>query len=336
MRPTDFATQLTRFLGEYLPAQKNLSPNTIRAYRDVFTLFLRYCRDQRGLSPEHVELNTIDVPFVLDFLNHLETERKCSARTRNHRLSALHAFFRYLQTEEPARIMHYQQILAIPFKRFERSSVHYLSTEELEVVLAQPDLTTAVGRRDAVLLSVLYDTGARVQELVDLDVRDVRLHSPAQIHLTGKGGKTRAVPLLSGTVDLLAEYVREHNLHRPERLDSPLFCNRRGERLSRSGVRYILEKYTEQARRTGAELHMTVTPHTLRHSKAMHLLHAGNSAPVIQAILGHADVGTVNIYARANMEMMRGALEKAASIQPGRTMPSWQENQGLMDWLRSL
>ena len=175
-----------------------------------------------------------------------------------------------------------------------------------------------------------------MQELVDLDVRDVRLSSPAQIHLTGKGRKTRAVPLLSGTVDLLAEYMREHNLNRPERMDSSLFWNRRGERLSRSGVRYILEKYTEQARRTGAEIHKTVTPHTLRHSKAMHLLHTGNSATVIQAILGHADVGTVNIYARANMEMMRRALEQAASMQPCRTMPSWLESKDLMDWLRSL
>jgi len=229
-----------------------------------------------------------------------------------------------------------QQILAIPFKRCERPSVNYLSLEQLEVILAQPDLTRSAGRRDATLLSVLYDTAGRVQELVDLDVRDARLNSPAQIHLTGKGGKTRVVPLLSATVDLLAEYFREHDLNRPERMDSPLFWNRRGERLSRSGVRYILEKYTEKARRNGVEFYNTVTPHTLRHSKAMHMLHSGNSATIIQAILGHADIGTVNIYARANMEMMRQALEKAASPQPGRTMPSWRENKDLMEWLRSL
>jgi integrase/recombinase XerD len=336
MKPTDFAIRLTQFFGEYLPAQRDVSTNTIKAYRDAFTLLLRYCRDQCSLAPEKVTLDLLDVPLLLAFLDYLETVRNCCARTRNHRLSALHAFFRYLQTEDPDRILKCQQILAIPLQRIAPPPVHYLSREGLTALLAQPDLTSRRGLRDAALLSLLYDSGARVKELVDLCVRDVRLDAPAQIRLTGKGRKTRIVPLLSNTVELLEGYLREHRLNRADRVDAPLFFNHRGEHLSRSGVRYILEKYTKQARKTADLLLTSVTPHTLRRSKAMHLLQAGNPAPVIQAILGHADIRTTNIYAQADTEMKRRALEKAASTTSPTGLPSWQEDKSLMNWLHSL
>ncbi len=336
MKPTDFAVRLTQFFGEYLPAQRDVSPNTIKAYRDAFTLLLRYCRDQCSLAPEKLTLDLLDVPLLLAFLDHLQTARHCCARTRNHRLSALHAFFRYLQTEDPDRMLQCQQILAIPLQRSAPPPVHYLSREGLTALLAQPDLTSTRGLRDAALLSLLYDSGARVQELIDLCVRDVRLDAPAQIRLTGKGRKTRIVPLLSNTVELLEEYLRAHRLNQAERADSPLFSNRRGEPLTRSGVRYILEKYTEQAR-TEADLLLTrVTPHTLRRSKAMHLLQTGNPPPVIQAILGHADIRTTNVYAQADTEMKRRALAKAACAESATAPPSWQEDKSLMSWLRSL
>lgn len=297
---------------------------------------LRYCRDQRSLAPEKVTLDLLDVPLLLAFLDYLQTARHCCARTRNHRLSAVHAFFRYLQTEDPGRMLRCQQILAIPLQRSAPPPVQYLSREGLTALLAQPDLTSSGGLRDAALLSLLYDSGARVQELVDLCVRDIRLDTPAQIRLTGKGRKTRIVPLLSNTVELLQAYLREHRLNRADRADSPLFFNRNGERLSRSGVRYILEKYTEQARKEVDRLPTRVTPHCLRHSKAMHLLQAGNPAPVIQAILGHADIRTTNIYAQADTEMKRRALEKAAPAASSTSLPSWQEDKSLMSWLRSL
>jgi integrase/recombinase XerD len=297
---------------------------------------LRYCRDEEEVPPEKVTLDTLNASLVLSFLNYLGTGENCGTRTRNHRLSVFHAFFRYLQTEAPERMVQCQQILAIPFQRCARPTVNYLSTEELSEILAQPDLATDHGRRDAVMLSVLYDTGARVQELVDLSVRDIRLASPAQIRLTGKGRKTRVVPLLSGTVELLAQYMREHRLDCPERMDSPLFFNRQGEHLSRSSVLYLLAKYAEEARKAKSGLPEKISPHTLRHSKAMHLLQAGNPATVIQAILGHADIRSTDIYARADMEMKRRALEKATNTAPLVTLPSWQNDKGLMDWLRSL
>jgi len=336
MKPTDFAIRLTNFLGEYLSAQKNVSPNTIKAYRDVFKLLLRYCRYHLSISPENLTLDVLNVQLILNFLNYIENEGNCSIRTRNHRLSALHAFFRYVQTEEPSRIAQCQEILAIPLKRYKRPIVHYLTTFELAEILDKPNLATMWGRRDATLLSLLYDTGARVQELVDLTIRAIRLNPPAQICLTGKGRKDRVVPLMSGTVDLLAQYISEHRLDCSECIDSPLFFNRRGEHLSRFGVRYILKKYTTNASKTKPGLSKNISPHTMRHSKAMHLLQAGNPATVIQSILGHADIRSTDIYAKADMKMKRHALQKAAEMAPSVRLPSWRDNKGLMEWLSSL
>jgi site-specific recombinase XerD len=336
MKPTDFSIHVTSFLTHYLAAQRNLSPNTIKAYRDVFTLLLRFCRDVRGIAPEKLRLELIDVSLVEAFLDHLETERKSSPRTRNHRLATLHAFFRYVQAEEPAHMVQCQRILAIPLRRHARPTVGYLSKEELAEILAQPDLRTLEGRRDAVLLSVLYDTGARVQELIDLSVGDVRLDPPAQMRLLGKGRKMRAVPLMDNTIQLVRDHLQENHLDRPEQFDKPVFQNARGQRLSRSGIRYILQKYLGTARSKLPCLNRKVSPHTLRHAKGMHLLQSGISLDMIRDFLGHVDAKTTQIYARANLEMKRNALEKLSDPSPVRTIPSWQQNKDLLDWLRSL
>jgi integrase/recombinase XerD len=336
MKPTDFSVHVTSFLTHYLAAQRNLSPNTIKAYRDVFTLLLRFCRDVRGIAPEKLHLQQVDVSLVEAFLDYLETERKSSPRTRNHRLATLHAFFRYAQAEEPAHMLQCQKILAIPLRRHATPAVGYLAKEELAEILAQPDLRTSEGRRDAVLLSVLYDTGARVQELIDLSVGDLRLDPPAQLRLMGKGRKMRAVPLMDSTLQLLRDHLHENHLDRPEQFDKPLFQNARNQRLSRSGIRYILQKYLVRARSKCPTLNRTVSPHTLRHAKGMHLLQSGISLDMIRDFLGHVDVKTTQIYARANLEMKRTALEKMSDPSPVRTLPSWQQNKDLLDWLRSL
>lgn len=336
MKPTDFSIYVTSFLTHYLAAQRNLSPNTIKAYRDVFTLLLRFCRDVQGIAPEKLRLEQVDVSLVEAFLDHLETERKSSPRTRNHRLATLHAFFRYVQAEEPAHMLECQKILAIPQRRHARPTVAYLSKEELAEILAQPDLRAAQGRRDAVLLSILYDTGARVQELIDLSVGDVRLDPPAQLRLLGKGRKMRAVPLMDNTVQLLRGHLQENHLDRPEHFDKPLFQNARHQHLSRSGIRYILTKYLVRARSQLPTLNRTVSPHTLRHAKGMHLLQSGISLDMIRDFLGHVDVKTTQIYARANLEMKRRALEKISDPSPVPTIPSWHQNKDLLDWLRSL
>lgn len=336
MKATDFATHLTAFLTDYLPEQRNIRPNTIKSYRDTVVLLLRYCRDVKSLKPERLTLAQIDTSLVRDFLDCLGKDRNWTSQTRNVRLSALHAFFRYVQTEEPGAILHCQRILVIPMQRCSPSTVEYLPPKDLRAILSQPDLATIAGRRDAVLLSLLYDSGARVTELIDLSVRDVRLESPAQIRITGKGEKKRVVPLMQGTVELLRGYLQETGLAEPHEVSRPLFQNRFGRRLSRSGVRYILRKYVDQARLLGTSQPSKVSPHTLRHTKAMHLLQSGNPLVVIRDFLGHVDIKTTEIYARADMEMKRAALNKASDKSPTPIMPSWQKSAPLLEWLNSL
>ena len=336
MTANDFPRLLTKFLGDYLPLQRNMSSNTIKSYRDTFTLLLRYCRENKNIILEQLEITQIDITLITNFLSYLETVRHCSAATRNQRLAAIHAFFRFLQMEQPEYMLHYQRILAIPSKRHERPEVGYLSGDDLATILAQPDLSTSEGRRDAVLLSVLYDTGARVQELIDLNIRDLRLETPAQIRLTGKGRKMRSVPLMSQTVRLLKQYFQERDFNILKHDREPVFCNRKGERLSRSGIRYIMKKYVDQAKAVCPILREDISPHMLRHSKAMHLLQAGNPLVVISKILGHTDVKTTEIYARADMEMKRRALSTIADASPTPDIQSWQKNPDLLEWLHNL
>jgi len=336
MKPTDFSMHVTNFLTHYLAAQRNLSPNTIKGYRDVFILLLRFCRDDRGIPPERLSLAQIDASLVEAFLDHLCNDRHCSVSTQNHRLATLHAFFRYVQSEVPELLLQSQRIMAIRLRRHERPIVGYLSKEYLTQILAQPDLNTRYGRRDAVLLSLLYDTGARVQELIDLNAGDVRLASPAQVRLMGKGRKMRAVPLMDATVNILRHHLCENGLDHAEHADRPLFQNRQGERFSRSGIRYVLQNYVQSVRRDCPGFTQSVSPHSLRHTKGMHLLQSGISLEIIRDFLGHVDVKTTQIYARANLEMKRKALEKVADDTPLPNIPSWKQNKSLLEWLHSL
>ena len=336
MKPTDFFVHLTAYLSHHLAAQRNLSPNTIRAYRDAFTLFLRFCRDQRGIALERLALKHIDVPLVEAYLDHLEDQRRVSVRTQNHRLAVLHSFFRYVQSEAPEHLLQCQRILAIPLRRHPRKLVGYLSKDHLGAILAQPDLHTWVGRRDAVLLSVLYDTAARVQELIDMTAGDVRLDAPAQVRLFGKGRKMRAVPLMEPTVQLLHDHLRDYGLDRPEKSDVPVFQNRQGQRLTGWGVRYILDKHVRAVRTDTPGFTQPVSPHTFRHTKGMHLHQAGVSLEIIRDFLGHEGVTTTQIYARANLEMKRKALEKISDTPAFPAIPSWKKDRSLLDWLHTL
>lgn len=335
MKPTDFAIHLSNFLSHYLAGQRNLSPNTIRAYRDVFILLLRFCRDVKGIAIEKLRLKHIDVDLVDAFLEYIEKDRHCTPSTLNLRLATLHAFFRYIQVEEPAHLLQCQRILAIPLRRFVHSEVSYLSKDHLAAILAQPDVKKSEGRRDAVLLSVLYDTGARVQELIDMSVGDVRLDAPHQIRILGKGRKIRIVPLMDTTANLLRNYLHENNLELPEKFDYPLFRNKQGNKLTRVGVNYILQKYARKAQESYPYFKQRISPHTFRHTKGMHLLQGGVSLDVIRDFLGHVDIKTTEIYAKANLEMKRAALKKV-SPAPTPKIPSWKENKSLLKWLQSL
>lgn len=336
MKPTDLAVYLRAFLTHYLPVQRNASPNTISGYRYAFVLLLRYCQERCNIPVKRLCLEDIDAPRVLAFLDYIVDERHGCAQTRNHRLAALHAFFRYVQTQAPEHLAQCQRILAIPLQRISHEEPTYLSSAALAALLAQPDRSTRRGRRDAVLLSVLYDTGARVQELIDLRVRDVHLASPAWVRLTGKGRKTRLVPLMPSTARALGQYLRDERLDEPASAEAWLFQNQRGGSFSRWGIRYLLKRYSEQARIACPDLPERITPHSLRHAKAMHLLQAGNPPIVIRDILGHADIESTEVYARADMEMKRRALEKAPGVVDAPARRSWQREPDLLAWLLSL
>ncbi len=265
MKPTDLAIYLRAFLTHYLPVQRNASPNTISGYRYAFVLLLRYCEKVCKIPVERLCLEDVDPARVLAFLDHIQNERGGCTQTRNHRLAALHSFFRYIQMQAPEHLAQCQRILAIPLQRISYEDPTYLSSTALAALLAQPDRSTRMGRRDAVLLSVLYDTGARVQELIDLRVRDVHLTSPARVRLTGKGRKTRLVPLMSNTARALRHYLCDERLDDPVCAETWLFRNQRGGQFSRWGIRYLLKRYSDQARTTCSDIPETITPHTLRH-----------------------------------------------------------------------
>lgn len=332
---TDFAVLLRRFLTTHLAGLRGCSPNTIASYRDTFKLLITFFHDDRGIPPERLTLERINAAAVTGFLNWLQTSRHNSTSTRNQRLAAISSFYRWLQSQDPTQLACCQDILAIPAKKQTQPAVHHLTVEQTRRLLAAPDRATQRSRRDATLLATLYDTGARVQELADLTVRDIRRQPPALAVLTGKGGKTRHVPLTDNTVALLEAYLAEHHLDTPGHDDHPLFFNQHGDKLSRGGIAWIIGKYHT----TAADQTLTnvdISPHTLRHSKAMHLYEAGIPLPYIRDILGHVDLTTTEIYARASTEAKRRALEAAYTDIVTNDLPEWNLDPGLLTWLTNL
>lgn len=269
------------------------------------------------------------------FLDWLEASRHNSVSTRNQRLAALSSFYRWMQSQDPAQMACCQDILAIPAKRQGQAVVDHLSVEQARRLLAQPDRSTRRGRRDATLLAALYDTAARVQEFADLTVGDIRLDAPAMAALTGKGNKTRHVPLGDNTAALLNAYLDESRLKRPGHDDDAVFVNQQGTKLSRGGIAWIVRKY--QARAGDPVLaNAKLSPHVLRHSKAMHLYDAGVPLPYIRDILGHVDLSTTEVYARASTEAKRRALEAAYVDIVSDDLPEWNQDPGLLNWLATL
>lgn len=337
MKPTDFAYHLTTYLSKYLPGKAGISRNTILSYRDTFSLLLHFCSEEKAMAIEKITLKTLTTDLIHEFLTWLETQRGCAVSTRNQRLSAIHSFFRYLQLEEPGHLFMCQQILAISMKRTARKAIDYLTLDAIKTILEGPDTKCLMGRRNLVLLSLMYDTGARVQEIADLTVADVRLEPPPTVKITGKGNKTRLVPLMTPTAMLLEQYLSEHDFKHAESGSCHVFQNRSHAKLTRAGITYILNKYVEVARMLHPELiPKKISPHCFRHSKAMHLLQSGVNLVYIRDFLGHASIKTTEMYARADSLMKRNALEKAHQIISPSEMPVWQQNHALLKWLKEL
>ena len=337
MKETDFARYLTQFLSVYLPGHLGSKKNTLLSYRDSFSLLLEYCRDEEKIAPEKLMVSQVDRDLIMRFLEWLEKVRSCKTTTRNQRLAAIHSFFSFLIVEAPQYIEQSQKVLNIPMKKADKPPLMYLPLNTVKGLLDQPDRTTTQGRRDTVLLSLLYDTGARVQELVDLKVCDINLNDTVTIILTGKGGKSRIVPVMAPTGELLRQYIDEAGLSHPSKSRTPLFTNRGKQPLTRAGVTYILKKYASQAQAAGVkDISGDITPHWLRHSKAMNLLQSGVNLIYIRDLLGHSDVSTTEIYARADETMKRKALLEAYKSPTEDKLPEWKTDKNLLDWLKSL
>lgn len=337
---TDFAKHISIFLTDYLPHQRNVSPNTIKAYSQTFVQFISYMRNKRNVPVEKITLDSITKESVSGFLSWVIEEHKCGKVTRNCRLAAICSFIRYLQYEDVGRLSNWQQILGIKAIKTEKRSISYISVDGIKLLLEQPDISSSHGRRNLAILSLMYDTGARVQEIADLTPDNVRIENkPYTIRLEGKGRKSRIVPLMDEQVAILRSYMEEQDLFKPERRKHPLFFNSRLEKLSRQGIAFILQSYIRMAKMINPSLIPDkVSCHSLRHSKAMHLLQAGVNLVYIRDILGHTSLASTDVYARSDSKQKREALEKAYSkLTPNLKQEKlWEKDKNLLEWLNGL
>lgn len=335
-RPTSLARALRMFFADHLPAVRGVSPHTVCSYRDAFTLLLRFLAKRRKCSVVKLDFKDVSPKEIIAFLHHLESQRGNGASTRNARLAAIHSFARFVATNHPEHLDLCQRIMAVPFKRARPRLVEYLESDEMAAILAAPQQTTPDGRRDHALLLTLFNTGARVQELLDLRPADLQLTRPFQVRLRGKGRKERLCPLWPRTAEVLRAFLIDVGVDAGS--SGQLFRNHRGDPLTRFGVRYILQKYSRLASSSATTLDgKRVHPHVVRHTTAVHLLKAGVDMVTISHWLGHANVETTNRYAAVDLDTKRAAVAKARPV--GKLNPAvaaWKSDASILAWLEAL
>jgi integrase/recombinase XerD len=334
MKTPALAILLSTFFLRYLAVERGVSPHTTAAYRDSMKLFLQFSAGRCRRSVDQLVMEDLNAQLVLDFLADLETSRANTIRTRNARLAAVQTFFRFVAGREPSLAALCSPVLAIPAKKALRPIMGYLSEQELAHLLAQVDRLARHGERDYVLLSVLYDTGTRIQELLDVRPCDFHLETPPFVRVRGKGRRERLCPLLPQS----AQLVRKFLVARGRRLDDqePLLQNGRGASLSRHGARYILLKYLRRAASSMSTLARTgISPHTMRHTKGMHLLQSGVPLVMVKDFLGHVDLKSTEVYVQADLEMKRKALDLSNGYQPTQA-PRGRLSSSLIEWLEAL
>jgi site-specific recombinase XerD len=317
--------------------QRGMSPLTILSYRDAMKLLLRFVAERKRRPVVRLEVADLDVAVVRDFLEHLEKKRGNEIATRNNRLAAIRSFFAFVAAEEPALADHCRRICTIPLKRAPVRAIPYLEQDEMQALLAAPDRVTASGRRDHAMLLFLYNTGGRVQEIVDVRATDLQLARPRQVLLRGKGKKERICPLWASTASVLRRLLDEAGIALAS--DEKVFRNAQGEPITRFGVDHVLKKHaTAAAARVPSLRHRRVSPHVIRHTAAVHLLNSGVDVNVIRSWLGHVDLRTTNIYAEIDLTTKRKAIEACAPAGAnGRGRPpSWKRNPDLLTWLEGL
>ena len=333
MRPPQvrFDQLVQDFFLRRLIDQRGVSARTLESYRDAFSLLFGFIEQRLGKAPSALSLADLDAPMVLDFLDHLETVRHNSTRTRNVRLAAIHSFMRYAAVRDPASLPITTRVLAIPSKRFDRPVLGYLTRDQIAAILAAPDRTTWSGRRDTVLLAVAYNTGARVSELTALQTRDVLLDRQTAVLLHGKGRKQRVIPLWPSTATELRAWLRTAHLS-PE---DPVFPNRSGTAMTRSGVRDRLDRAVTAAQQTCPSLRTQhVSPHTIRHSTAVHLLQSGADLAVIALWLGHSSPAVTHQYLEADLATKDATLARLHDQGPKAVR--FKPNDRLLAFLEGL
>lgn len=320
-----------QFFTDRLCRQMEASPHTIAGYRDTFRLLLSFASEQRGRAPTKLRVDDLDCALVGDFLAHVEAQRRNNARSRNTRLAAIRSFFRFVAMTEPAYMLHCQKILAMPGKRYIKRTVEFLDRVEMEALLAAPDLSTRLGRRDRAILMVALQTGLRASEIVGLRRGDVMFGAGAHVRCEGKGRKQRCTPLRKETVAVLEAWLRE----RAGGDADPLFPSDRGTRLSRDALEGIVRRHTLAAARSCPSLAgKRVSPHVLRHSTAMDLLHHGVDQTVIALWLGHESVETTQVYVHADMRLKEQALARVAA--PESKPMRYRPDDALLAFLETL
>jgi len=333
MKNKSFQGLLQRFFLERLMKQKNVSPRTISSYRDTFRLFLKYMNEEIPCNPLNISIEMVNAETVIGFLNYIETVRNNSIKTRNNRLAALHSFMNYVSFQAPEYLAITQRVMSIPFKKTETKQVNYLIREEVDAILNVCNLNYWIGRRDRAMISVLYNTGVRVSELISIRKKDIILsrNRMGSIRIMGKGRKERVIPIWKTTQGYLREFIKEIG----ENDDDYLFTNSQGEQLTRSGIRYRLDCLALSASHDCPSLKKKrVTPHVFRHTTAMHLLEAGVDISTIAIWLGHESMETTHKYMVADLRLKEKALAKVS--EPKGSTYRYKPSADILNFLDTL
>jgi integrase/recombinase XerD len=334
---TDLGSLLYSFFEDYLKCQKGLRPSSLKSYRDSVKLLLLFLAEKTGHKVSRLTLADLTCAQVLAFLRSLETDRGNQVRTRNQRLAAIRGLFDYLARRVPEMLKEAQNVATIPTKRIAPAETFFLEQDEMQSLFASLPAKGSTALRDRVLLLFLYNTGARVQEVADLRYKNLELEGQPRVHLHGKGDKWRVCPLWKETVTLLKQLVAEHSTNDPERA---VFVSLQGLALTRFGIYKIVRRHTRSLLKPN-ESPRRISPHTFRHTSAVHLLEAGVEVNVIRGWLGHVSLDTTNLYAEINIRMKQAALEAcqppaSASSEACPRKPVWREDAELMKWLKTL
>lgn len=329
---TDFSRLMNDYFNKYLSNQKNCSSNTMKTYRDCYVLLIEYMDNVKHITPYRLEITNFNYDVILEFLDYLETNKKVSISTRNNRLAAIKSFFKYVSYREPKYVEICSSISEISKKKSISKPLNYLSIEAITNLLSTFDQNNDEELRGLCIVGLLYESGARVSELANIKLKDFHLEKPFTVTLFGKGGKYRTIPIDYSLVNVLKCYFELNKIRKEEYI----FFNASRRKLTREGINYILQKYYNRARLNNPSMYpKNISPHCMRHSKAMHLLENNVNLIYIRDILGHSSVTTTEIYAKANPEIKRKHLEELSRKMNIKDSYTLEEKKELLDWLKN-